>query len=103
MAFPAVFFVPRPRVHWKYVAGYGATICFGQFVLLFVAIHQGMPAGLASLVLQSQAFFTVGIAALVLHEAIRLHHVLGMGLAVVGLVMLDTGAGSVAVPSWDSG
>ncbi|MFT0532104.1 EamA family transporter [Castellaniella hirudinis] len=98
VAFPAVLFVPRPAVPWRYVVGYGATICLGQFVFLFLAIYLGMPAGLASLVLQAQAFFTVAIAALVLHEAIRLHHVLGIGLAIVGLVMLDAGADSAMVP-----
>ena len=99
VAFPAVFFVPRPAVSWRYVLGYGATICLGQFMFLFLAIYLGMPAGLSSLVLQSQAFFTVAIAALVLHETIRLHHVLGIGLAAVGLVLLDLGAGSdAAVP-----
>ncbi|WP_103035465.1 EamA family transporter [Castellaniella caeni] len=98
VAFPALFFVPRPRIPWRYVAGYGATICLGQFVFLFLAIYLGMPAGLASLVLQAQAFFTVAIAALVLHEAVRAHHVLGIGLAIVGLVMLDMGAESTAVP-----
>jgi O-acetylserine/cysteine efflux transporter len=98
VAFPAVFFVPHPRVHWKYVVGYGATICFGQFVFLFLAIYLGMPAGLASLVLQAQAFFTVVIAAVVLHEGVRPHHILGMGLAVAGLVLLDTGAGATTVP-----
>lgn len=98
VAFPAVFFVPRPRIPWRYVAGYGATICLGQFVFLFLAIYLGMPAGLASLVLQAQAFFTVAIAALVLHEAVRAHHVLGIGLAIVGLVMLDMGAESTTVP-----
>ncbi|MGB6242212.1 MAG: EamA family transporter [Castellaniella sp.] len=98
VAFPAVFFVPRPAIAWRYVVGYGLTICLGQFVFLFLAIYLGMPAGLASLVLQAQAFFTVTIAALVLHESIRAHHVLGMGLAVVGLVMLDAGADSTMVP-----
>ena len=99
VAFPAVFFVPRPAVSWRYVLGYGATICLGQFVLLFLAIYLGMPAGLASLVLQSAAFFTVIIAALVLRESIRLHHVLGMAMAAAGLVLLDLGAGSdAAVP-----
>ncbi|MFC4298947.1 EamA family transporter [Castellaniella hirudinis] len=93
VAFPAVFFVPRPKVHWRYVVGYGVTICLGQFVFLFLAISLGMPAGLASLVLQAQAFFTVLIAALVLHEAIRPHHVLGIGLAAAGLALLDLGAG----------
>lgn len=98
VAFPAIFFVPRPAVSWRYVVAYGATICLGQFVFLFLAIYLGMPAGLASLVLQAQAFFTVAIAALVLHEAIRWHHVLGIGLAIAGLVMLDAGADSTAVP-----
>ncbi len=93
VAFPAVFFVPRPNVHWRYVVGYGATICLGQFVFLFLAISLGMPAGLASLVLQAQAFFTVLIAALVLREAIRPHHALGIGLATAGLALLDLGAG----------
>ncbi|WP_323011988.1 EamA family transporter [Castellaniella sp.] len=98
VAFPAVFFVPRPAVSWRYVVGYAATISLGQFVCLFLAIYLGMPAGLASLVLQAQAFFTVAIAALVLHEAIRLHHVLGIGLAIAGLVLLDAGADSTVVP-----
>lgn len=99
VAFPALLFVPRPKVSWRYVAAYGATICLGQFVFLFLAIYLGMPAGLASLVLQAQAFFTVAIAALVLHEAVRWHHVLGIALAIAGLAMLDAGADSAtAVP-----
>lgn len=98
VAFPAVFLVPRPAVSWRYVLGYGCTICLGQFVFLFLAIYLGMPAGLASLVLQAQAFFTVAIAAVILREAVRLHHVLGMALAVIGLVMLDAGADSTVVP-----
>jgi O-acetylserine/cysteine efflux transporter len=99
VAFPALLFVPRPKVSWRYVVAYGATICLGQFVFLFLAIYLGMPAGLASLVLQAQAFFTVAIAALVLHEAVRWHHVLGIALAIVGLAMLDAGADSAtAVP-----
>jgi O-acetylserine/cysteine efflux transporter len=99
VAFPALLFVPRPKVSWRYVVAYGATICLGQFVFLFLAIYLGMPAGLASLVLQAQAFFTVAIAALVLREAVRWHHVLGIALAIVGLAMLDAGADSAtAVP-----
>lgn len=97
VAFPAVFFIPRPAVHWRYVVGYGATICLGQFIFLFLAIHLGMPAGLASLVLQAQVFFTVAIAALVLRETVRPHHVLGIALAVAGLTQLDLGAGGETV------
>jgi O-acetylserine/cysteine efflux transporter len=98
VAFPAIFFVPRPAVSWRFVVGYGVTICLAQFVFLFLAIYLGMPAGLASLVLQAQAFFTVAIAALVLHEAVRPHHVLGIGLAIAGLALLDAGAAGAPVP-----
>ncbi len=61
-AVPAVFFVPRPRIPWRMLLLYGATILLGQFVFLFTAMYVGMPAGLASLVLQAQAFFTLGFA-----------------------------------------
>uniref|UniRef100_UPI003340A3DD EamA family transporter n=1 Tax=Castellaniella defragrans TaxID=75697 RepID=UPI003340A3DD len=98
VAFPAILFVKRPAISWRKLLAYGATISLGQFAFLFLAIHLGMPAGLASLVLQSQAFFTVLIAALVLRERIERHHVLGMAIAVAGLVLLDAGAQDGAVP-----
>src|SRR5690606_5182126 len=70
----------------------GLTISLGQFIFLFTAMYVGMPAGLASLVLQSQAFFTVLIAALLLGEGVRRHNILGMGAAVLGLFLIQLGA-----------
>ncbi len=58
----AVFFVRRPRMPWFWLVAYGATISLGQFAFLFSAMYVGMPAGLASLVLQAQA---------VLHAVVR--------------------------------
>jgi O-acetylserine/cysteine efflux transporter len=89
-AVPAVFFVKRPNLQWRWLFAYGATISFGQFAFLFSAMYVGMPAGLASLVLQAQAFFTLMFAALFLHERLRLANVAGLliaagGLAVIGL------------------
>jgi len=92
VAFPAVFFIKRPALPWRIIILYGLTISLGQFVFLFTAMSVGMPAGLASLVLQSQAFFTVLIAALLLGESVRRHNVLGMLVAVVGLVLIHQGA-----------
>ncbi|HUH88222.1 MAG TPA: EamA family transporter [Pusillimonas sp.] len=89
---PAVFFVPRPAVSWRVLIMFGMTLSFGQFALLFTAMTVGMSAGLASLVLQSQAFFTVLIAALFLGEKVRAHHVLGMLVAAVGLGLIEQGA-----------
>jgi O-acetylserine/cysteine efflux transporter len=89
-AVPAVFFVKRPNLPWRWLFAYGATISFGQFAFLFSAMYVGMPAGLASLVLQAQAFFTLIFAALFLHERFRLPNIAGLliaagGLAVIGL------------------
>jgi O-acetylserine/cysteine efflux transporter len=61
-ALPAVFFVRPPKTSPWIVALYGLFIGVGQFGLLFLAIRQGFPVGLASLVIQLQAFFTVFLA-----------------------------------------
>ncbi|HWL27362.1 MAG TPA: EamA family transporter [Burkholderiaceae bacterium] len=98
VAFPAILFVARPRMPWRTIVLYGLTISLGQFVFLFTAMATGMPAGLASLVLQSQAFFTVLIAALVLRERVRRHNVIGMVVAIVGLVLIAEGAPAGSVP-----
>ncbi|HCN5427651.1 EamA family transporter, partial [Escherichia coli] len=71
VAFPAIFFVARPKVPLNLLLGYGLTISFAQFAFLFCAINFGMPAGLASLVLQAQAFFTIMLGAFTFGE--RLH------------------------------
>jgi len=97
-AFPAVLFIPRPRVALRWVVAYGATICVGQFAFLFSAMHLGMPAGLASLVLQAQAFFTIGIATVVLGERWHLHGALGLALAGGGLWIIGAARGAGEVP-----
>jgi O-acetylserine/cysteine efflux transporter len=92
VAIPAVFFIKPPALPWRTVVLYGATISLGQFVFLFAAIYVGMPAGLASVVLQSQAFFTTLIAAVFLGERIRRHNVVGLLVAALGLVLIQQGA-----------
>ncbi|WP_042303306.1 EamA family transporter [Paraburkholderia kururiensis] len=87
-AVPAVFFVKRPRVPLRWLFAYGATISFGQFAFLFSAMYVGMPAGLASLVLQAQAFFTLGFAVLFLHERFRVQNLAGLAIAAAGLAVI---------------
>ena len=91
VAFPALFFVPRPRVPLSLMLGYALTISFGQFAFLFCAINFGMPAGLASLVLQAQAFFTIILGAFVFGERLQRKQLVGISLAVFGvLVLIET-------------
>lgn len=90
VAFPAVLLVKRPNLPWRWLIAYGATISLGQFAFLFQAMYSGMPPGLASLVLQSQAFFTLGFAALFLGERLRLASVLGLVVAAAGLAVIGS-------------
>jgi O-acetylserine/cysteine efflux transporter len=84
-AFPALLFVGRPTVAWRWVLTVGLVLGVVKFTLLFEGMDLGMPAGLSSLVLQSQAIFTVIFAVLVLRERPRGMQVLGLTVAAGGL------------------
>ncbi|WP_326630185.1 MULTISPECIES: EamA family transporter [unclassified Streptomyces] len=93
-ALPAVFFVGRPKVAWKWIVGVGLVLGVAKFGLLFIGMDRGMPAGLSSLVLQVQAVFTALIAALALGERPGRVRVLGMAVALagIGVAAVDEGA-----------
>ncbi|WP_415925407.1 EamA family transporter [Streptomyces sp. ME19-01-6] len=84
-ALPAVFLVGRPKVAWKWVLGVGLALGVAKFGLLFIGMHEGMPAGLSSLVLQIQAVFTALFAAVALGERPGRMRWAGMGVALVGI------------------
>ena len=87
-AFPAVLFIKRPQIPLRWLLAYGLTISLGQFAFLFSAMSVGMPAGLASLVLQSQALFTLLFAVLLLGERFRLVNLFGLLVAAGGLLLI---------------
>ncbi|GAA3542634.1 EamA family transporter [Zobellella aerophila] len=91
VAFPGVLLIRRPQVPWRWLIAYGGTISLGQFAFLFYAMANGMPAGLASLVLQSQAFFSLLFAAVLLGERVKPVHLVGLLLAATGLVVIGRG------------
>ncbi|KKB78981.1 acetylserine transporter [Devosia soli] len=84
-ALPMVFFVKRPQVRLGTLVTYGLAIGFAQFGLLFSAIKLGLPAGLASLIIQTQAFFTFGLAMLFLGERLGRWQVIGASVAIIGI------------------
>ena len=92
-AFPALLFVKPPKVPLRLYLLYGMTMAVGQFALLFTAIHIGMPSGLASLVLQAQAFFTLVFAALFLGEHWKANQLAGLVLAGAGLALIGSSHG----------
>jgi O-acetylserine/cysteine efflux transporter len=89
----AIWFVPRPPVPWRTVAGVGAFMSLGQFGFLYVSMAAGMPPGLASLVLQAQVVLTIVIAAGALREVPTTYQLAGVGLGAVGLVTVGLGRG----------
>ncbi len=90
---PAVFLLPRPPVPWRTVLAVGAFMSLGQFGFLYVAMHAGMPAGLAGLVLQAQVVLTIVLAAVVLRERPTRGQVVGVGLGALGLLVVAFGRG----------
>ena len=82
---PAAFFVRRPRVAIGNLAGYGLLIGAGQFGLLYIAVNGRISPGLASLVVQTQVFFTIGLAMWLAGERLRTFQVAAVVLAAAGL------------------
>ncbi len=87
-AVPVVFFVRRPAMPWRDIVVYGLAIGTFQFGLLFLGIKLGMPAGLSSLVIQLQVFFTIGLAVAFLGDRLHRHNVTGAAIAVGGILLL---------------
>jgi len=86
--FPAILFVRKPAASWGKLAAYGLLLGMGEFGFLFTAIKLGAPTGVSSVVMQSQAFFTALIAAVVLRERIGRHSLIGMAVAGIGLALI---------------
>lgn len=87
-AVPLVLVVKRPRMPWRDIAGYGVAIGVVQFGLLFLGMQLGMPAGLSSLVIQMQVFFTIGLAIAFFGDRLQRHNLVGAGIATAGIVIL---------------
>jgi len=85
---PAVLFIRRPNVPWRSLALYGVAIGFGQFGLLFIAMDGLISPGLASLVVQTQIFFTIGLSVWLSSERVRLYQLGGLALATSGLAVI---------------
>ena len=87
-AVPMVFFVRPPAMPWRNVVAYGIAIGVCQFGLLFLGLKLGMPAGLSSLVIQFQVFFTIGLAVAFAGDRMLRHNIVGGAIAAAGMIVL---------------
>ena len=92
-ALPFLLFVRFPNLPLRYVVAYGMAQGLGQFGFLFLGLQLGMTAGMASVVMQTQAFFTLLLAVPVLGERARFSQGLGLAVALGGLVLIATAHG----------
>ncbi|WP_455556377.1 EamA family transporter [Comamonas sp.] len=94
---PFVLFVrPPANLPWRLLAAYGLVQGVGQFGLLFVGMQLGMPAGMASVVLQTQAFITLLMAAAFLRERPQTWQWWGLCIAIAGLIVIGSAHGDSA-------
>ncbi len=82
--------VARPDVAWRDLLAFGVLLGAGQFGLLFTALNGHISPGLASLVIQVQVFFTIGLSMITAGERLLRHHVAALLLAISGLVLIAT-------------
>src|ERR1700722_2315850 len=87
VCFPLIFFIPRPGP-WRQILLIGTFMSLGQFTLLYLALHLGMPTGLASLLVQAQVIFTIGLSRVALGERPTQRQLIGVGLGLTGLAAL---------------
>ena len=85
---PLVFFVPRPKVPWGNLCIYGLATGVGQFGVMFYAMDGYISPGLASLVIQTQVFFTIGFAMFFAKEGLKIYQAVAVGIAMIGLLTI---------------
>ncbi|WPN96570.1 EamA family transporter [Pseudomonas sp. MUP55] len=97
-ALPAMFFIRKPDVPWRYIIGYGLIFGIGLWGVVNLGIKAGLSAGIASLVLQFSAFFTLLLGSWVFKETLTRFQVLGMLIALAGLLcIIKISDGSVSL------
>lgn len=92
-AFPAVFFFKRPNTSWKLLFYYSFSLIILDFCFLFTGMYIGVSAGIASLTLQTQVFFTAILAVIFLKEKMSSSQILGAFIAFIGVLYVGLNTG----------
>ena len=85
---PVIFFLPKPKVSWTNLCAYGLATGVGQFGVMYYAVDGQISPGLASLVVQTQVFFTIGFAMFFARERLRFYQAVAVGVAMIGLLII---------------
>lgn len=96
--FPLALFLKRPAVSWRNLAAYGVLIGAGQFGLLFLAMKSDITPGLASLIVQTQIFFTIALSMRLTGERVRAYQIVALLVASSGLALIFARTDGSATP-----
>ncbi|UIL54988.1 MULTISPECIES: EamA family transporter [Pantoea] len=98
-ALPALFFIAKPDVKWRWLIGYGLVFGVGLWGMVNLAIRLGLSAGVASLLLQFSALFTLVLGGWVFREPLSRYQWAGIAIALTGLLcIIFLTDGSVSLP-----
>lgn len=92
-AIPAVFLIKKPDIPWRFIVAYGLTAGLGQFACDIYSLYLGMPAGLASVIMQTHVFLTFIFAFIILKDKIDGKEILGLVIATIGIILLSLNVG----------
>lgn len=81
-------FLRKPDVSWPLLVAISFTLFLGQFLAQAYAIAQGVPVGLTSVIVQSQALFTIAFAVIAFREWPTPIQTIGIAIATLGLLMI---------------
>lgn len=87
-ALPWIFIFRRPSVPWRLLISVGVLLGVGQFGLVYWAMRHDISPGMASLVIQAQVFFTIGMAIVLNNERIKPMQIGALGLACAGYALV---------------
>jgi O-acetylserine/cysteine efflux transporter len=96
--FPACLFIRRPAASWRNLAAYGILIGAGQFGAVFIALRHDITPGLASLIVQTQVFFTIGLSMIVTGERVRRFQMAALLCAACGIAVIMAHTDGTATP-----
>ena len=88
VAIPLVFILPKPQASWRHIAEYGFLLGFGQFGLLFIAMQSDITPGLASLVIQTQVFFSIILASFIFKEIVSRIQWIALSISFSGIALI---------------
>ena len=97
-ALPWLLFIRRPAVAWRYLAAFGLFLGVGQFGSLFIAMRGDITPGLASLLIQVQVFFTIGLSLWLFAEHVHARNLVGLALAIAGVVVIGLNVDAATTP-----